>query len=739
MLQKSLQSLKLGLRMRYPALTRTHSFQTNLPALLTLLLSNRPSNTFCSQQSDNPVVSPPISDNSLTTTNEIAIKIERSDFGDFSQKIESKLPVIDKTAYLYKLLNQRNPIFVMGPESFGKTFNLTTMQAIFQNGKTWWETHCSNLAIVKDFHYEFPQHPVLLLDFSKVSDISNLRSQIGSSLKTLIKMADLEQELASYRTKYDEDRSSQALLNFFWETIIKVSRKYHKGVVILIDEYQTLRTSSVLKLRAQKSTDGKDQKELSEIAYFLKCFFKTIQELRVRGHDQVNYIRLELLTGMVPMRSLTSFSGEHDMFNTWQNEEFKRILGYTENEILETFGNHLEDMALKEFSAREKNKIDDLDEAKNEKIMRIRKSIENDIWKSYNGLRFSYDQEHALYCPEVMNTLFENWKTTLNLQFPPLCADSEQSQLIWKVVKIMLIEMKLNFLWALLDEQNSQSVFTCSKDQLLMNQNLENLNFRPEEIYFFTGVVSVQKNQSSQNLWSLGFVNNEMRKTLLQQLENQMGSSDSVVNTIGQVTNGHFRDYLSSVYKRLASLSYFTKISLNQCGVEKYAECYRPTLFEVVHNQIVKFAQDKQIKKKFGIKNFEFIQGEEVSCSEFLVYFETEKKKRVEKKVLVITEVEFDEFKKFEELDEFDELDIKDFENIDEETMGEIADKVQGKFEEKSQIREEMREKYAFLEDYQRVWIVALMESGQLQHAILYKEDGGGENKDLFYDATFHF
>jgi len=66
----------------------------------------------------------------------------------FSQRMNLGLPVVDKTKILYQIISSEGAIAVTGPRRFGKTFNVSTLQAIFSQGEEWWRKTCGDLAIV---------------------------------------------------------------------------------------------------------------------------------------------------------------------------------------------------------------------------------------------------------------------------------------------------------------------------------------------------------------------------------------------------------------------------------------------------------------------------------------------------------------------------------------------------------------------------------------------------------------
>ena len=84
----------------------------------------------------------------------------------FSRLIEQKAVYVDKTRYLYSLINTAvNKYFFSRPRRFGKSLTISTLEAIFRGKKELF----NGLWISENTDYDFEEYPVLRFDFSNIA------------------------------------------------------------------------------------------------------------------------------------------------------------------------------------------------------------------------------------------------------------------------------------------------------------------------------------------------------------------------------------------------------------------------------------------------------------------------------------------------------------------------------------------------------------------------------------------
>ena len=86
---------------------------------------------------------------------------------NFKEIIIGDYIYIDKTQYLYNLINSTKFYFLSRPRRFGKSLLIDTIAELF-NG----ERELFKGLWIYDSGYDFPKHPVIKLDMSNISNRS---------------------------------------------------------------------------------------------------------------------------------------------------------------------------------------------------------------------------------------------------------------------------------------------------------------------------------------------------------------------------------------------------------------------------------------------------------------------------------------------------------------------------------------------------------------------------------------
>ena len=139
----------------------------------------------------------------------------------FRKIIEGNYVYIDKTKYIYDLMNDASAYFLSRPRRFGKSLLVDTIAEAFSGDKELFKE-----LWIYDSDYAFEKHPVLRLDMSNISNKTPeiLEKAINLALKAL---AETEGIIIDYIILSD---TLGALIR-------ALHKKYAKRVVVLIDEY----------------------------------------------------------------------------------------------------------------------------------------------------------------------------------------------------------------------------------------------------------------------------------------------------------------------------------------------------------------------------------------------------------------------------------------------------------------------------------------------------------------------
>jgi hypothetical protein len=273
---------------------------------------------------------------------------------DFSKIRKEDYLYVDKTQYIFNLLQEAGYYFLSRPRRFGKSLLLSTLSEIFSGNRSLFE----GLWIEDKIDWEV--FPVVHLSFGKgdFKDIG-LRKAITDRLEKVAKEHDLVIEKTTISSQLEE-------------LIEKLYQKYQKRVVLLIDEYDKPIIDFL----------GKDEIHIAEKnREIMKEFYSPI-----KGLDP--YLRFFLLTGVSKFSKVSIFSDLNNLDDISLGKDFALMLGYTEQEIIFYFDAYL-DKASKEMEL-----------SKEELMKEIR------LW--YNG--YNFDGLETVYNPFSVLNFFKKRK-----------------------------------------------------------------------------------------------------------------------------------------------------------------------------------------------------------------------------------------------------------------------------------------------------------------------------------------
>ena len=233
---------------------------------------------------------------------------------------------VDKTQYIYMLVNQGKSYFLARPRRFGKSLLCNSLRAYFEGKKELFDG-------LKISHWEknWTKYPIFYLDFAD-GDYS-----IGSyTLVNKIRTALIDFE-ASNDISFDDnsiiiDKESDPLkneamkLSFRLESDLKaVYEKTGLGTVFIADEYDNPLIKS-----ANLDTDKG----------IYRGFFSVL-----KSADK--YIRFAFLTGVTKFAKTTVFSGNNQPVDISLDVSFSAICGITHMELTDYFSNEIQAFADK--------------------------------------------------------------------------------------------------------------------------------------------------------------------------------------------------------------------------------------------------------------------------------------------------------------------------------------------------------------------------------------------------------
>lgn len=231
----------------------------------------------------------------------------------FRNLIEGKFVYVDKTQYLYNLVQPGSGVYFLSrPRRFGKSLMLSTLEEIFLGNRALFKG-----LWIDESDYDWQTYPVVRIDFSleQVSSATALQDFLGSIVEATAKRYGVKLTETNYQRKFRQ------LLELLSE---------EQKVVILIDEYD------------KPMIDNLDNlPEALRIRDTLRGFYAVI-----KGMDR--YLRFVFITGISKFSKVGVFSAMNNLTDLTMNPRFATALGITEEEMADYFHEHIAEFAAHE-------------------------------------------------------------------------------------------------------------------------------------------------------------------------------------------------------------------------------------------------------------------------------------------------------------------------------------------------------------------------------------------------------
>ena len=219
---------------------------------------------------------------------------------------------IDKTAFIYELVNSGKYYFLSRPRRFGKSLLLSTMEAYFQGKKELFK----GLAL-ENLETDWKVYPVLHLDLN-----------VGKYDTPEALIERLNYHLAGWEKTYDlipEVQLSPATR--FENVITRAYEKTGQKVVILVDEYD----KPILQAIGNETLQN-------EYRTMLKSVYGVTKSLD-------GYIQMAFFTGVTKFSKVSVFSDLNNLKDISLDYRYAEICGITEKEIRNNLDTEIAQMA----------------------------------------------------------------------------------------------------------------------------------------------------------------------------------------------------------------------------------------------------------------------------------------------------------------------------------------------------------------------------------------------------------
>lgn len=274
---------------------------------------------------------------------------------DFEKLRKEGYYYIDKTSYVYDLVEKGNYYFLSRPRRFGKSLLISTIEAYFEGKKNLFD----GLAIA-GLEKEWKKYPVLHMD------LNTQRYETENSLLSL-----LEENVVGWEEKYGRNAAEVGIERRFSGVIRRAHEMTGERTVILVDEYDKPLLQTI------------DDEHLQD-AYrtLLKAFYGALK-------SEDAHIRFAMLTGVTKFGKVSVFSDLNNLQDISMDERYADICGISEAELSENFSEDIRNLAEANGQSLEEASIA--------------------LKERYDGYHFNPWTSYGLYNPfSLLNTFAKN-------------------------------------------------------------------------------------------------------------------------------------------------------------------------------------------------------------------------------------------------------------------------------------------------------------------------------------------
>ena len=236
----------------------------------------------------------------------------------FKKLREDDCVYVDKTEYIWKLVNNGYEYFLSRPRRFGKSLFLSTLKAYFNGEKDLFK----GLAIEKLEQQRadpWVKYPVIHYSFASGDFTEN--DALKRKLNTILRTYEAEYELKTYNEDLPGDR--------FIRIINKAAKMYGKGAVILIDEYDKPLLDNI---GTNSDLEEKNRK-------ILKGFYTALK-------DADDNLKFAFITGVTKFSKISLFSDLNQLNDISLDKAYSEICGISEKEMEDNYSPEIEALRI---------------------------------------------------------------------------------------------------------------------------------------------------------------------------------------------------------------------------------------------------------------------------------------------------------------------------------------------------------------------------------------------------------
>ena len=270
---------------------------------------------------------------------------------------------VDKTEYIYNLINNEARVFISRPRRFGKSLTLDTIATLFETGV---EPYFKGTWIYDK--WTEPTYPVLRLNFLDLDKYS--LDLFKQKLNSIITAFAQDINLKGYKEKVEPEDTIYFLLDEL--------RKEKRQIVILIDEYDCQMTANINNETLYKQFQEK-----------IKSFYANLKDKLA--------IKFLGITGVTRLKDVEIFSVGSDINDITNDSAYSQMIGFTRDEIKKYYIDYLKLAASYENNCS----VDKVTDAQLESMLDM-------MAQNYDGYCFDEFYKKKVFSTWSVNKFFQN-------------------------------------------------------------------------------------------------------------------------------------------------------------------------------------------------------------------------------------------------------------------------------------------------------------------------------------------
>ena len=470
---------------------------------------------------------------------------------------------VDKTEYIYNLINNEARVFISRPRRFGKSLTLDTIATLFETGV---EPYFKGTWIYDK--WKEPTYPVLRLNFLDLDKYS--LEHFKQKLNAIISSFARDINVKNYEEKVEPEDTIYFLLDEL--------RKEKRQIVILIDEYDCQMTANINNETLYKQFQEK-----------IKSFYANIKDKLA--------IKFLGITGVTRLKDVSIFSVGSDINDITNASAFSQMIGFTRDEIKKYYIDYLKLAASYENNCS----VDKVTDAQIESMLDM-------MAQNYDGYCFDEFYKKKVFSTWSVNKFFQNIVKNKFVDFGEYWYDNGG---LPSILVNYLKTHELN-IFDYLDKNKSLKVtdddFKNPTALTSMNQNV---------LMCQTGYLTLRSSLNDSNIIALGIPNGEIYKAL-----NKLLAAKFFKGTI-DVTNdanenildvGSVEDIISLLNTMVNTVTYDTYPLNSESAVQNYVKAYllgaKQTVSSEVHQAKGRADLMIETNKRRIVFEFKYAQNE---------------------------------------------------------------------------------------------------------------------------------